>query len=61
MLTQEQKARLTPEELIIAKKWDKEKEDRDVIFEEIKLAISTNSLDTVMAISEKMGDGIPDQ
>jgi hypothetical protein len=53
MLSKEQKDRLTPEELIIAEKWDKE---RDIIFEEIQTALAANAMEAFHLSIDKLGD-----
>lgn len=45
MLTDEQKARLNPEQLVIAEKWEREKEQTGKIFEKLQKAIETHDND----------------
>jgi hypothetical protein len=59
MLSKEQKDRLTPEELIIAEKWDKEKDERDIIFEEIQAALAANAMEAFHLATDKLGDMQP--
>jgi hypothetical protein len=61
MLTQEQKDRLTPQELVIAEKWDKEKDERDIIFDEIQAAIKANDLESFSLAVNKLSDMQPSQ
>jgi hypothetical protein len=59
MLTPEQIARLTPEELVIAEKWEKEKEERDVVFNEMQAALKDNDLEGFQSAMDKMAEGLP--
>lgn len=59
MLTPEQKARLTAEELVIAENWDKEKGEHDLIFDQIQLAIKNNDMANVFLYSQKLANNIP--
>ena len=61
MLSQEQKDRLTPEELVIAEKWEIEKAQQVIIFDEILAAIEANSMELVILATEKLGDLTPSQ
>lgn len=59
MLTQEQKSRLTPEELVIAEKWEKEKEERDFLFNKIQEALSANASEAFFQAVDSLGDMQP--
>ena len=54
MLTQEQIARLNPEQLRVALIWESEKEARDLIYEEILAAIYANDLEVIKTATDKM-------
>jgi hypothetical protein len=45
MLTDEQKARLNPEQLAIAEKWDRETLEMDKVFEKLQRALRENNND----------------
>jgi len=61
MLTKEQKDRLTPEELVIAEKWEAEKERQDLIFIEIQTAIAANDMDAILLATDKLGNSVPSE
>lgn len=42
MLSDEQRARLNPEQLLIAEKWEKEREDMGQVFEKLGLAMKNH-------------------
>jgi hypothetical protein len=61
MLSQEQKDRLTPEELVIAEKWEAEKELQDAIYIEIQAAIAANDMAAIMLATDKLADSAPSE
>jgi len=61
MLTQEQIDRLTPEELIIAEKWEAEKEKSNLIFDKIQAAADNKASDELMSALEELASLAPSQ
>jgi hypothetical protein len=61
MLSQEQKNRLTPDELVIAEKWEAERELRDLIYAEIQAACDAKDNDAMLSATRKLVDSAPSQ
>jgi hypothetical protein len=53
MLTDEQKSRLSPEQLVIAEKWEQEKEERGVYIEDMRVANEAKDIEAYHAAFEK--------
>lgn len=59
MLTPEQIARLSPEELLIAEKWEKEKDERDIIFNDIQTALKANDVEAYQKAIDNLTKDLP--
>lgn len=61
MLTPEQKARLNPEQLTIAEKWEREREERNVLIDKLEESEKTGDRKRFMEILDEMTEiGNPD-
>jgi hypothetical protein len=61
MLTQEQIARLTPEELIIAERWEAEKEQAYLIFDKMQAASNNKAREDLTSALEELASLAPSQ
>lgn len=55
MLSEDQKNRMTAEELLIAEKWDLEQDMRDAIFAQMQIALAANNNTKLIELGEKLG------
>lgn len=60
MLTDEQKARLTPEQIVIAEKWEVDADLRDAEFDKIEAALNAGDKEEYHRLLTKMREDLPD-
>jgi hypothetical protein len=59
MLTDEQKAKLTPEQIVIAEKWMEEDEKIRTIYDKLFIAIEDNNEDDFHSLIEEISNTVP--